>query len=299
MNPTVSIGLPVYNGETFLAEAIQSVLEQTFEDLELIICDNGSTDGTEQICREFADSDQRVRYVRGPVNRGASWSYNLSVELARGKYFRWLAHDDKFAPQLVEKSVAVLEGRSEVVSCITWFADIDANGNVIEIKRSTLRFDAPQPNVRFHSMSELRGASYNCEEVFGLIRTDVLRRTRLIAAYADSDRTLIAQLGLYGPFFEIPEPLFLHRLHPRSSVEIYPSRHERTVWFDPSRKGKLIFPNWRQYFELLAAIKSSPISFGEKARCYRRMIHWTKRRRRRLMGDINWAVRHLTQRAGS
>lgn len=299
MDPKVTIGLPVYNGEAYLAEAIQSVLDQTFRDLELVICDNGSTDATEQICQDYAARDDRIRYIRSPRNQGASWSYNQSAELARGIYFRWLAHDDKFAPQLVEKSVAVLDEKPEVVSCITWFLDIDNQGNIIETKRSSIRFDAERPNERFLSMSEFRGASYKCEEVFGLMRTNILRRTKLIAKYADSDRTLLAELGLYGPFYEIPEPLFLHRLHPKSSVEVYPSRHERTVWFDPSKEGKLVFPNWRQYYELFAAIKNSPLPVDEKARCYFRMIHWTKRSRYRLMRDINWAVRHMTQGARS
>lgn len=294
MDPKVTIGLPVYNGEAYLAEAIQSVLDQTFRDLDLVICDNGSTDATEQICRDFMARDDRVRVIHSPENRGASWSYNHSVEMARGKYFRWLAHDDKFDPQLVEKSVAILDENPEVVSCITWFMDIDHDGNPIEVKRSTVQFDAERPNKRFLSMSEFR-PSYNCEEVFGLIRIDALRRTRLIEKYADSDRTLIAELGLHGPFHEIPEPLFLHRLHPKSSVEVYPSRQERTVWFDPSRKGKLVFPNWRQYFELLTIIAKSPISADEKLLCYRHMLHWTKRGRYRLIGDINWAIQHIAR----
>lgn len=292
MNPKVTIGLPVYNGEKYLAEAIQSVLDQTFKDLELVICDNGSTDATEQICRDFSDRDDRVRTIRSPENRGASWSFNHSVEVARGKYFRWLAHDDKLSPDLIEKSVAVLEENPEVVSCITWVADINDGGDLIEVKPSTLRFDAERPNERFRSMSELRVA-YKCEEVFGLVRNDILRQTKLIEKYADSDRTLIAQLGLFGPFHEIPEPLFLHRIHVTSSVRANPTRQDRAVWFDPSRKGKLVFPTWRQFFELLDVINSSPISFGEKLRCYGHMMKWVKRWRRRLRKDVNWAIRHV------
>lgn len=294
MRPKVSIGLPVYNGEVFLADAIQSVLNQTFTDLELIICDNGSTDNTEEICRRFAAADSRVRYIRSPQNNGAAWSYNRSAEAARGQYFRWLAHDDKFDPRLIEKSVAILDKYPEVVSCITWFADIDDQNELIEIRRSTVKFDAALPNERFKSMSELRG-SYGCEEIFGLIRSDVLARTKLIEKYADSDRTLIAQLGLFGSFYEIPEPLFLHRVHSGSSVEVYPTRQARAGWFDPARKGKLVFPHWRQFAELLNAINRSPIPVKEKLRCYGHMFHWTVRVRRRLRYDINWAIRHLVR----
>ncbi len=283
--PLVSIGLPVYNGEQFLAVAIESVLNQTYAAIELIISDNGSTDATEEISRRFAAQDNRVRYYRSPQNQGASWNYNRTVELARGKYFRWLAHDDKLAPELLEKSVAVLDNRPDVVSCITWFADIDDSGNVLEIRQSTVSFDAPLPNTRFLSMSKLHPA-YNCEEVFGLMRIDVLRRTKLIANYVDSDRTLIAELGLHGPFFEIPEPLFLHRIHKSSSVVVSPSRYQRTIWFDPSKEGKLVFPHWRQYGELWGSIQRSPLPLDERIRCYGHMLRWAKRSRRRLEADI-------------
>ena len=258
MNAHVTIGLPVYNGENFLAMAIESVLSQTFTAVELVISDNGSTDSTQRICEEYASYDPRVRYFRSPENRGASWNYNRTVQLARGQHFRWLAHDDMLTPQLLEKSVAVLESKPEVVSCITWFADIDDSGTVLEVKRSSVKFDARQPHERFLSMSELRG-SYNCEEVFGLMRLDVLRKTGLIGNYPDSDRTLIAELSLYGPFYEIPEPLFLHRIHKTSSVVVSPSRYERAVWFDPSKQGKLVFPYWRQFGELFATIQRSAL----------------------------------------
>lgn len=288
MNPRVTIGLPVYNGEAYLAEAIQSVLDQTYQDFELIISDNGSADQTENICREFAAGDSRIRYARSSENRGASWNYNRTVELARGEYFRWLAHDDVFAPQLLEKSVAVLVQRPEVVSCITWFADIDESGNVIEIKRSTVRFDAPHPHERFRSMSELR-SSYGCEEVFALSRISILRKTKLIANYVDSDRTLIAELGLHGPFFEIQEPLFFHRLHPRSSVKANPSRQERVVWFDPSKEGKLVFPHWQQLGELFATIHRSPLPVSERFKCYSQLLPWMIKTRGRLRKDVAWA----------
>jgi glycosyltransferase involved in cell wall biosynthesis len=267
-------------------------LDQTYHDFELIISDNGSIDKTEKICQEFSIKDRRIRYVRSNENQGASWNYNRTVELARGEYFRWLAHDDAFAPQLLEKSVAVLDQKPEVVSCITRFADIDEYGNVIELKRSTVRFDATYPHERFRSLSELR-PSYNCEEVFGLVRLDILRQTKLIANYVDSDRTLIAELSLHGPFFEIEEPLFLHRLHAEGSVVVNPTRQERTIWFDPSKKGKLVFPHWRQLGEFFSSIRRSPLSNSERMKCYSLMLRWMINSRGRLRRDLAWAVNQI------
>ena len=104
--PKVSIGLPVYNGERYLREALDSILGQTFRDFELIICDNASTDETAAICADYAARDPRIRYHRQTHNIGATANFNHTFELARGAYFKWAAHDDVLAPTWLEKCVA-------------------------------------------------------------------------------------------------------------------------------------------------------------------------------------------------
>src|SRR5665648_303497 len=91
--PLVSIGLPVYNGADFVRQSIDSLLSQTFTDFELIICDNASTDNTEQICQAYAAKDPRVHYYRNPRNLGAPGNYNRTVKLSKGKFFKWAAAD--------------------------------------------------------------------------------------------------------------------------------------------------------------------------------------------------------------
>lgn len=290
--PLITIGLPVYNGENFIDEAIRSIVAQTYTNFELIISDNASTDETETICRALAAQDPRIQYHRAAENRGAAWNYNRVVELAKGKYFRWLAHDDALEPSTLEKSVEILEERSEVVLCFTWIQDIDHDGKPIAIKRSNVNSDATEPDKRFFGLSRLH-PTHKCEEVFGLIRTDVLRNTKLIDNYTDSDRTLLAALGLVGPFYEIPEPLFLHRIHQESSVEVNPDPRGRMAWFDPNFRGKIVFPKWRQMYELLVVIAQSPQPLGVKVKCYLHMLHWIKRGRRRLSNELFLAARQI------
>ena len=86
--------MPVYNGELFIREALNSLLNQTFTDFELVISDNASTDGTEMICQEYADKDKRIRYVRQVQNRGATANFQFVLDAAVGKYFMWAAADD-------------------------------------------------------------------------------------------------------------------------------------------------------------------------------------------------------------
>ena len=98
VSPLVSIGLPVYNGDRYLAEALDSILAQSFADFELIISDNASTDGTQDICETYARRDERIVYSRLPENLGAAPNYNRLVEMARGELFKWAAHDDRIKP---------------------------------------------------------------------------------------------------------------------------------------------------------------------------------------------------------
>ena len=105
--PRVSVGLPVYNGERFLAQAIDSVLQQTHSDLELVISDNASTDRTEEICRSYTTQDSRVRYFRSSANIGACRNFSRVFELSRAPYFKWACYDDICVPGFLEKCVAV------------------------------------------------------------------------------------------------------------------------------------------------------------------------------------------------
>ena len=111
----VAEGVVVYNGERFMEETIKSILGQTLADLDLVISDNASTDATADICRRFATRDPRVRYSRNPENLGAARNYNITVELSRGRYFKWNGHDDPIPPALIERYVAVLERDPTVV----------------------------------------------------------------------------------------------------------------------------------------------------------------------------------------
>jgi glycosyltransferase involved in cell wall biosynthesis len=114
--PQVSVGLPVYNGERFVADALASILAQTWQDLEVIVCDNASTDRTREICEAFAARDPRVRYYRNERNLGASPNWNRAFELSRGELFKWAAHDDVLCPTYIERAVAALM-RSPMRSC--------------------------------------------------------------------------------------------------------------------------------------------------------------------------------------
>jgi glycosyltransferase involved in cell wall biosynthesis len=278
--PRVTIGLPIYNGERYLREAIESVLAQTFHNLELVICDNASTDSTDAICREYAARDDRIRYVRNESNLGASRNFNLTFELARSEFFRWLAADDALGPRCIERCVAALDADPGAVIAHT---DVSLIG---EVGESLGRFDypaghaqSPNPAKRFR---DVLAFDRWCFEVFGLVRTDAMRLTRLLDRYVASDRIFRAELALIGRYAHVPEPLFLNRDHSGRSVRALPAHHLRAAWFDPSKARKRILPHWRILFEYARSIHRARIGFVQKVACYCSLPRWLGR-------HMNWA----------
>lgn len=117
--PTVSIGMPVYNGEPFIREAIDSLLAQNFTDFELIISDNASTDGTEAICLEYAAKDMRIQYVRQAKNLGALGNFQFVLDKSVGEYFMWAAADDVRSRNFLESNLFFLRKNPQYVGSIS------------------------------------------------------------------------------------------------------------------------------------------------------------------------------------
>lgn len=113
--PLLSIGIPTYNGGSRIGKALNSVLNQDFVDVEVIISDNASQDNTEQVCREWASSDQRVKYFRHESNRGVSPNFEFALQQATGKYFMWMADDDEILPNIIEPYVEFLDNHPDHV----------------------------------------------------------------------------------------------------------------------------------------------------------------------------------------
>src|SRR5690349_10600288 len=148
-SPRVSIGMPVRNGQKYIREAMDSILAQTFSDLELIVCDNASTDATEQIVREYAARDPRVRYHKNERDVGPAGNHNIAFGLARGEFFRWHAHDDLIGPEYLAKCVELLDKDAGIVLAHTRTQIVDEKTRPIEDYNFVLRTDSLKPAKRF------------------------------------------------------------------------------------------------------------------------------------------------------
>ena len=277
--PLVSIGLAVFNGEKYLASAIDSILSQTFTDFELVISDNASTDSTQEIAQRYAQQDNRVRYVRNRSNIGGANNENRTFELSRGKYFRLAAHDDVCHPRLIEACVAELDEHPDVVLCYTDIVEIDENGT----RTGVFRLRKGTESTAVERLRGLVKRDYNCEPTYGLIRADVMRTVRPQQNYTDSDRVWLCELAAKGRFAVVPEPLFCKRYH---AGNIYVDTRARTAWFNPEWNGRIAVPNWLQlgaHLRIAVTIRGSALT---KLRLVGIAMRWAFDNRFRLAKDV-------------
>jgi glycosyltransferase involved in cell wall biosynthesis len=174
-SPAVSIGLPVYNGARFLQEALDALLGQTWQDLELIISDNCSTDATREICERAAARDPRVRYMRQPENIGPTRNFAFVLQQARGEFFMWAAHDDRWDSGWIEALVARL--RAGAALAFGEVVQVDEHNRLL---RTCPRFTFQGPRLwrklRFLFSEEWNGKA---NLLYGLMRTRDVRQLGL------------------------------------------------------------------------------------------------------------------------
>ena len=279
--PRLSIGMPVFNGEKYIGQAIESILGQTFEDFELIISDNASTDKTQKICVEFEKRDKRVNYHRNKRNVGAPSNYNHVFKLSSGEYFKWAAFDDILAPEYLEKCVNILDKYPFVIMCHSKVACIDENGVLVGNydDRTLTRISSPKPHERFADMISLRNT---CWAIHAVMRVSFFKKTPLHGNYIDGDRNLLAEIALRGQVFEIPEHLFFRRDHPGAYTRTYYSKssevcdyRSQLVWWTGEKKRRLlVLPHWKNCLEYFKSVNRVPLKWTERLLCSREIGRW-------------------------
>jgi glycosyltransferase involved in cell wall biosynthesis len=274
------VGLPVYNGENYIAESIDALLGQTYTDFELIISDNASTDSTADICRRYEKQDSRVRYFRQPQNIGLAPNHNFVAEQARGELFKWASNDDLYARDLLERCVDALDKYPDVVLAHSWTAKVDGSGAVTQAFKYPLTTDSPRAPERFRSVLFDSGG----DDDYGVMRLEVLRRTAMKESYHHADHTIIAEIVLHGRFYQVPDWLYFRRDHADRAERACPTMRSRCVNMDPRRADRLRHPVARLYGEYIwgyiRAIRHAPLSSAERRECYRYLAEWLASRAR-------------------
>lgn len=268
--PLVSIGMMVYNAELFVRRSLESLLAQDYENFELIISDNASTDRSGDICQEYLAKDKRVRYQRNPINLGAVENGNRLIDLATGKYFMWAADHDLWDPSFISSCISVLEAKPEVVLVYTEAMLIDVNDEPQGIIPEYIDTQGLSALQRYEQL--IWNLKY-CFMVYGVIRRDVLVQVNRVKKVMGGDILLLSELGLRGPFAQILKPLYFRRENRPLEDPATERTSRRLYLLDPanaSRKVRYSFAELMRELRdhhLLLVLKSS-LTVSEKKRAF-------------------------------
>lgn len=287
--PAISVGMPVYNGDRYVESALRSVLEQSFDDFELIVCDNASTDRTPEIVRDLAAGDRRIRYSCNERNLGAAGNYNHAFALARAPYFRWMNADDLIDPELHALCFRALEDHPDAVLAYGGTHLIDADGAVTGDYDDNLDLRDPRPSVRFRAFFEQVGLT---NVIYGLMRRDALARTSLMGngRMPAADTRMMAELTLLGRFLELEPVLFYRRLHAAaSSWDRADAERQASFWGNTD--NRFVVPHWRLYGGYFRRAVDYPLAPAERLRVLAHIFHLMYWGRGKLATDLAGLLR--------
>ena len=236
----VSIGIPVFNGERHIRRALDSLLGQSYEEFELIISDNASTDSTWQILEDYAAKDGRITIHRQPQNIGASSNFRFVLEGASGVYFMWAAHDDWWSPGFIAAMVAELETHPDAAVCMSGVERIRDGGESIDIVRYSGKRD---PNVMTSPQLALRlaaGKPYHLY-IYGLYRREfLLRAFQGFPRVAGGDRLFVCGVALATRFRYVDQVLYFRQMSQMTIARRYADEELGRLWKDPFAGLKLV-----------------------------------------------------------
>lgn len=265
-SPALSIGLAVRNGGDVIERCVESVLSQDFADLELVICDNVSDDGTIEAIEGYARADRRVRVAINPVNIGLHENVMRVLDLANGTFFRWISADDWLEPGCLSACVRALESRPDAIGVTTSFA-IHASDGSTRYEDYLGEFpSSADPARRFERMLWFfHAGDAKYDPVYGTFRRSHLMRSHLLRPTEQADWLLSAELALMGPIIHLHE-----RLANRTrdySPGIDPAAVRRRL--DPVRADRLRTSPQRMCRELFALAVMADLTEQQLRRCRR------------------------------
>jgi len=264
--PYVRVGIPVFNEERYIGQAIESVLQQDYPNLEILVADNASTDGTRRVCETLARSDARIRYIRHEVNRGASENFRYVFEGCEAPYFIWVGSHDVLKPDFISKCIVAHQNNPDTVLAYPRTQIIDSDDNVL-IEVTPDRIDTQMKPTKERVLQIVRELTW-CNMMYGVFRTMALSKCRQYVFCRGPDHVLLMEISLLGSIELIPEVLFIRREHRSDAFEPlsedeYTIRQLKRLKPDAFDLGPLR-PHWKMGFEHILGILRARIPLVDR-----------------------------------
>lgn len=292
-NPLVSIGVPVFNAEKYLHQTLNCISKQDYDNIEIIISDNNSTDSTKDIILEHVKKDKRIKYFFHDENNGAAWNYNFTVDKSSGEYFKWAAYDDLFATNYISNCIQQFSLSPEAVLVYAKTLLLNENNIFYAYYDDNLHLTLEHPHQRLYRLLEILS---RCNPVFGLMKKSTMLQTNLIGSYISSDRIFLAEMLLRGHFIELDDYLFFRRMHSGISTSANATNKELLSWFKPKNNASFFslfytnFPSLNLYLQNCLSIYKLKHQVKEKLLCFSRLNKATFMSQKKKSNTLNQRI---------
>lgn len=293
--PLVTVGVPVYNGERFLERTLAALRDQELEDIEVVVSDNGSVDGTVEIARSFVREDSRFTLLRSDTNRGVPWNWNRVLARARAPFFMWNGADDIVRPGHLRRCREALLACPEASIGFSRVVLIDAEDTVVgEMDDLDLDFVRRGPADRVALFLDRH--VYQVIGFGGVMRTDVLRAMGGLPSFYGGDIALGVKMAMRAPWVQVPDQLFVSRRHDQQTNKVQGGDVLMQVrTYDPSWRRPVAFPQWFLNHRLVVEAATAPVPARERARAVAQVLRlWTVRNWRFFPFDVKRNLIRLT-----
>jgi len=297
--PLLTICVPVFNGERYLAQCLDSLLSQTFREFVLVISDNASTDHTASLCRHYVQADSRVRYRRNETNIGMYPNISLLLRSAQTPYVKLATADDFWAPTMLEDALKHLETDPSLVLCFPKMVQVDGAGREIGRYERPLNLLDADPIKRFKSVLTDLGLVY---QLMGVMRTSVALATLPFMNQPGADGVYLAELTLYGRLLELPHYQYFRRFHEESSSWDRSSESHQIQRVLGVGTGRIRLAGWKYHLGLIQRLLHSPLPVGPKLELLGflgRRIVWDRAALCRELWQAVWRARSASSSTGS
>jgi glycosyltransferase involved in cell wall biosynthesis len=260
--PMVSIGMPLYNCEKWLPPTMESILEQSERDFELIISDNASTDGTYELCGRLAAADSRIKLFRQETNLGAARNYRFVADCASAPFFKWASGSDVISPNYLAECLAVLKRHSDVVLCFGQTRLFTDNIDDSVLYGDDIDLQVEDPVDRFiHVVERLKLNNV----LNGVIRRSALLRTSVMPPFLSSDNVVLSELALLGKFARAPGAVFYRRMLPETATKLKTSREVQRHMY-PTDRIDMLMQSWQLHIGYSRAATRAALTSAQRTR---------------------------------